>query len=215
MGKIRISKALQATYASIVNRSRIMEYCGEVIRHIQLFRYQLTLRLLCSYSLVHVLIFALELLSLPFTIAKILKEGVFLNCPICKKDALMFLNCLTNLHMTGDKKRASLYQCGECNRSFLKVSVDTWSSDFEFTITLKRAEAEEMRKVFKSCPEPNNEDCQCPAHNYLDSFDNLNTHRRFMIKDYYYSDNTDLKKEKRAANKKAKKTKVENKDDRE
>ena len=107
-------------------------------------------------------------------------------CPKCEKELTREAN-ITNIHLTGDEKYMNLYRCKDCEDSFLKVSVYATVSYgdnyFAFRIKLTEEEAKEIKEKMLECPEPDNEECGCAAHGFLDSFDNNNKDRRVILAD--------------------------------
>ncbi len=110
------------------------------------------------------------------------------ECPLCKNE-LTYNSGLTNIHITGDEKDISIYQCHACNKSFFTVSMDAWLSTrvnyFTFMIELEQEEFEAITALIKSCPTKSSKGCNCPAHDYVDNFDYSNIRRRIIIEDIY------------------------------
>ena len=97
------------------------------------------------------------------------------KCPECK-EKLEKINSIVNLHITGDEKYINLYKCNNCNDKFLIISMEAsigpGSNFFKFRINLEEDEAKKIKKEMDKCPKPNNKDCKCSVHKYLDKFDN-------------------------------------------
>ena len=105
-------------------------------------------------------------------------------CPECEEELTREAK-ITNMHLTGDEKYMSLYRCNDCKDSFFFVSMFATTSYgenyFEFRIDLNEKEAKEIKEKMVECPEPDNSECECSAHDFLDSFENKNKDRRVIL----------------------------------
>ncbi|MCK8826068.1 hypothetical protein [Fuchsiella alkaliacetigena] len=108
------------------------------------------------------------------------------KCSKCKGE-LTKISHITNIHITGDDKNISLYSCTNCNNGTLFVSmyanVGYGENYFKFRIDLTESEAGEIKEKMENCPEPKNEECNCPAHDFLDEFEINNKDRRVILAD--------------------------------
>jgi len=105
-------------------------------------------------------------------------------CPKCKIE-IKKINRIINIHLTGDEKIINLYQCAKCKKYYLIISMEATigpgTNYFAFRIDLKNNEAQKIKAMMEECSQYDGDDC--PAHKFLDEFDNNNKHRRVILED--------------------------------
>jgi len=108
------------------------------------------------------------------------------ECPVCNKE-LEYIESIKNTHITGDEKSFRLKKCIFCSKYYLFIDVDAHVGSgvnyLVFRIDLNEEEAKVIKEIIEKCPDPFNENCKCPAHDYMDSFEMKNVHRRIVIVD--------------------------------
>ena len=104
------------------------------------------------------------------------------SCPECGDD-LYKVNSIINIHLTGDEKFMSLYKCSNCYKWFLIVSMEATigpgTNYLKYRINLSEDEGTELKELMDKCS--HEEECECPAHDYLDDFEKNNKDRRVIL----------------------------------
>jgi len=95
-------------------------------------------------------------------------------CPDCQS-ALHRLARVCTIHVTGDERLVILLRCNGCGRHYLNDWVEVGGWDDTPTEVVDRlfgpldpAGAEQALSAMQSCPDPNDQHCDCLCHGALD-----------------------------------------------
>lgn len=100
-----------------------------------------------------------------------LKEVPQKSCPHCRSGLISKDASISLLLLNGNEETVSVYYCPKCQKYYMRGFEDVFIGEPDYKIwsygSFSEEKGEEMIKQIKSCPNPFDKHCDCPAHAYF------------------------------------------------